>query len=583
MKRETKLLLQFLSRYKGRYAFGGLFLLCSDIGQLIIPDLIRRVIDGLNSHTVSADQLKWYALGIFGCALFTACARYGWRIFVFGTARMVEQQMRQKLFDHLQKLDTRFFLKSKVGDLMAHATNDVQALKGVAGEGFMAGWDAVAMFTGASIMMLWTVDWRLALAALLPMLILPSLSYAIGQRLHHWYGAVQGAFSLMSDRVQENIAGIRVVKGFARESQQQAHFAEANEQYRVAYTRMVRFDRAFDPLINLLAGTSFAVGLGFGGWLVLNGELTLGQYVAFNTYLGFLIWPMLAVGWVMNLIQRATASMARLQAIFDSAPEVVDAPGAVALPNPEGRLSIQGLTFRYAPDLEPALADFTLEVAPGRTVGILGSTGAGKTTLANLLVRLFNAPEGQVRLDGLDVNDIRVADLRRAIAYVPQDSFLFSRTIAENVAFEPAPHTEPELQAASRLAQLHSDVQGFPAGYATMLGERGITLSGGQRQRVSIARALLKDAKVLVLDDCLSAVDTLTESRILAELRPYMASRTTVLISHRVSALMHADEIVVLHQGRVVERGTHAALLAHGGEYARLYRFQQLEAAIEGM
>jgi ATP-binding cassette subfamily B protein len=583
VKRDTQLLLQFLARYKGRYAIGGIFLACSDIGQLIIPDLIRRVVDGLGARTIAPDQIKHYALGIALCALFTACARYGWRIFVFGTARRVEQAMRQKLFDHLQTLDTRFFLKSKVGDLMAHATNDVQALRGVAGEGFMAGFDAIAMFSGAAAMMLFTVDWRLGLAALMPMLVLPWISYQIGNRLHHWYAKVQDSFSLMSDRVQENIAGMRVVKGFVREDQQRAHFAEANDQYRRHYTRMVRYDRAFDPVINALAGTSFAIGLGVGGWMVLQGQLTLGQYIAFNTYLGFMIWPMLAIGWVMNMLQRATASMGRLQALFDATSEVADTPDSVALSAPEGRLSLRSLTFRYSPELPAAIDGLDLEVAPGRTVGILGSTGSGKTTLANLLVRLFDAPEGQVLLDGVDVNRIRVGDLRRAIAYVPQDSFLFSRTIADNVAFGPDDHAEPEVREAARLAQLHADVQGFPEGYQTMLGERGITLSGGQRQRVSIARALLKDAKVLVLDDCLSAVDTLTESRILAELRPYMATRTTVLISHRVSALQHADEIVVLDRGRVTERGTHADLVARGGEYARLHRKQQLEAAIEGM
>lgn len=583
MSRELKLILAYLRPYKWRYAIGGVFLTCSDIGQLLVPFMIGKVIDGLAARQFTQADLTWYAWAIVGCALFTAFSRYFWRIYVFGTAREVERQVRQKLYDHLQSLSMSFHLKSKVGDLMAHATNDVQAMRGVAGEGFMAGWDAIAMATGACLMMFGTVHWKLALVALMPLLLLPVASYLIGKRLHVWYGTVQSAFSVLSDRAQENIAGIRVVKGFSREAQQEARFAEANDAYRHAFARMARFDRGFDPTINLLSGLSFALGLGYGGTLVVSQEITLGQYVAFNTFLAHLIWPMLALGWVMNIIQRATASMKRLQAIFDLVPEVADAPDAKPLPAPEGRVSVLRLTFRYAPELPPALEDVSFELAPGRTVGILGGTGAGKTTLANLLVRLFNPPEGRVLLDGTDVNGLKLEDLRRAIAYVPQDSFLFSRTIADNIAFEPAPHEEPEVREASRLAQLDGDVQGFSAGYTTMLGERGITLSGGQRQRVSIARALLKDARVLVLDDCLSAVDTLTETKILAELRPFMASRAALVISHRVSALQHADEILVLQRGRVVERGTHSELVAAGGEYARLYKKQQLEAAIERM
>lgn len=583
MSPNLKALFQLLGQHKWRYALGGLFLIGSDVGQLAIPYLVGRLIDGLVDQELTGQHLTGFALAVVGLALFTAIVRYGWRMCVFGAARTIERDLRQRLYGHLQSLPMGYHLKHKIGDLMAHATNDVQAVRGAAGEGFMAGFDALAMATLASAMMLGTVDWRLGVVSLLPMLILPGASYMIGNALHRRYKRVQEAFSTLSERVQENIAGIRVVKGFVREAQQEARFAEANQAYRQDYARMVRFERAFDPVINLLSGLSFAIGLGYGGHMVLAGTITLGQYVAFNSFLGFLIWPMLGIGWTMNILQRATASLARLQTIFETAPEVGDAPDARALAAPRGHLRLEKLTFRYAPELPAAVSDLTLDLPPGKTVGIMGGTGAGKSTVANLLIRLFNPPRGQVFLDGLDVNDVRLQDLRRAIAYVPQDSFLFSRTIGENIAFDPAPHSEDELLDAARLAQIDPDVRDFAHGYETMLGERGITLSGGQRQRISIARALIKDARVLVLDDCLSAVDTVTESKILEGLRPYMADRTTVVISHRVASLMHADEILVLAEGAVQERGTHAELLAAGGEYAALYRKQQLEAAIERM
>jgi ATP-binding cassette subfamily B protein len=578
---EFKNMLGTLGAYKGRYALGCFFMSCTDAGQLAVPWLVGRVVDGLAAQRLDAAGVTRYAGLIVLASLLVAAGRLGWRAYIFGTARRVDRDLRQKLYEHLQALSLDFHLRHKVGDLMAHATNDIQAMRGVAGEGVMAGWDAVAMALGAATMVISTVDWRLGVVALAPLLLLPVFTYMLGQRLHRSYAEVQGAFSLVSDRAQEGFAGIRVVKGFAREPYQQALFAQANEAYRAAYARMCRYEVASDPVVGLLTGAAFAVGLLYGGHMVLAGQLTVGQYVAFNSFLGMLAWPMLAVGWTMNIVQRATASMGRLQRIFDEVPGVVDGP--VALDAPRGHLQLRGLTFAYGPELPTVLADVSLDAPPGATIGIMGATGAGKTTLANLLTRLFNPPRGQVFLDGVDVNDLRLDHLRMAIAYVPQDGFLFSRTIEENIAFEPRPHAAEEVREAARRAQLDLDVQAFPLGYATMLGERGVTLSGGQRQRLGIARALLVDAPVLVLDDCLSAVDTDTETRLIAELKTFMAGRTTLIISHRTSALQHCDEILVLDGGRVAERGRHEQLVARGGDYARVHRRQQLEAALEGM
>jgi ATP-binding cassette subfamily B protein len=581
MGQELRDLLHLLGRYKGRYALGALFLVFSDGGQLVVGWLIGQAIDAVNTPGATQADLTRYALGILACALVVVVARFCWRHLIFGSSRRLERDLRQRLLVHLQGLSARFYLDRKVGDLMAYATNDIPAIQLAAAGGTMAALDAVIQAVGASLFMVVTVDGRLAAITLVPLLFLAPATSFVGRRLHARYAEVQAAFGGLSDRVQETIAGIRVVKGFAREGHVAAQFEAANQGYRRNYDRMLRYDAAFDPMIELLAGIAFTLGLAFGGALVIQGDISLGQYVSFNTYLAMLVWPMLALGLVTNHVQRATASLKRLNTLFAIQPEVHDAPDALPLPDPRGHLTLRGLTFHYQPGLPAALADIDLDLPPGHTVGILGRTGSGKSTLAHLLTRVFDPPPGTVLIDGIDVLDLRLADLRRAVAVVPQDTFLFSRTIAENIAFDPAPHEPGAIEEAARMADVDRDIRAFPAGYDTLLGERGITLSGGQRQRVSMARALVKDAPVLILDDCLSAVDTATERRVLEALAPYTARRTTLIIAHRVSALQHADEILVLDHGRVVERGDHAALMALDGEYAALYRRQQLEERLE--
>jgi ATP-binding cassette subfamily B protein len=578
-------LLTLLATRRWQYVLGMLALAISDGGQLATARLVGQTVDALRAGNLDRAGLHGRALAIVGIALAIMGARYAWRHMIFGSSRVIERDLRQRLHDHMQRLDARFYLENKVGALMAYATNDVPAIQVAAASGMMAALDAVLVFWGAALMMAFTVSWRLALVVLLPLCLLSPLSYLLGRQLHRRYGEVQEAFGRLSERVQENVSGVRVVRGYAAEAREAARFREANEGYRRRFSEMLRYDVAFDPLIGLLAGTSFSLGLGVGGWMVVSGRISLGAYVSFNTYLAMLVWPMLALGWVMNLFQRATASMERLEVVLRSSPAVTDRPGAVALPRERlfGQVTLRHLRFRYRPDLPWALDDIDVDLAPGRTLGILGRTGSGKSSIAGLLLRVFDPEAGQVFLDGHDVLDLRLADLRAAIAYVPQDAFLFSRSIAENIAFDPRPeaYSREEIAAAARLADLATDIEGFPAGYDTIVGERGVTLSGGQRQRVCLARALIRRSRVLILDDALSAVDTATESRILGALRPYLAERTAILIASRVSAVREADEILVLDEGRVVERGNHASLLAAGGTYRRLYQRQQLAEALE--
>lgn len=599
MSRDFRVLLGYLSRYRKRYLWGLLALLICDLGNLTIPRLIGTFTDALSQGRLDGRGILIYAGGIVALALVIAFFRYVWRMYVMGTARQVEFDLRQELFLHLEKLSANFYNTHKTGDLMAHATNDLQAVRAAAGQGVLMAADSLYMGTITLVMMLTLVDWRLTALGLIPLPLLTLSILILGRLVHQRFARVQAAFSDLSDRAQENIAGIRVIKAFVQEEAEIERFQEENRQYVTQYMRLIRVQGLMEPLIQVFAGLGFVIALGYGGNQVLQGKITLGSFVAFNSYLGMLVWPMIAVGWVVNLAQRGAASMGRIQEILDQVPEVTDAFGAALPPSwaaarndpaaasgsspGVGRIEARQLTFRYSRELPPVLKGIDLTVEPGTTLGIIGRTGSGKSTLANLLVRIYNPPPGQLFIDGVDVNLIPLQALRQTIGYVLQDTFLFSRTIAENLAFAPGVTVGPQLYQATKLAQVDADIQEFPRGYATLLGERGITLSGGQRQRVGIARALLKNPPILILDDCLSAVDTATEAKILAGLRPFLEGRTTIIISHRVSAVKNADQIIVLDHGQIIEQGTHTQLLAREGEYWRIYRRQQLEQDIAAL
>jgi len=561
-----------------RYALGIFFLIAVNTINLQFPRLLGEVTDLIDTRqAVTADLLR-YAGYIAGIAILMGIGRFSWRWFIMGCARRVEYYLRNKLFSHLETLSVNFFNEHKTGDMMAHATNDVRALRMAMGPGILMVTDAIFMTTVTIYLMSTTIDLRLTLLALIPLPFLAVVATYLGRLIHSRFRAVQASFSSMTDRVQENLSGIRVIKSFVQEGAEVSRFDETAQDYVEKNMNMIKVWGLMGPLIQFISGISYLIVLGYGGILVINARITLGEFVAFNSYLTMLIWPMMAVGRVINVLQRGSASMERLNKIFSQKPEVYDHPQAVDVKDLKGKIEFRNLNFTY-PDGTEALKNINIKLEQGKTLAIIGRTGSGKTTLVNLLLRLYNPEPNQLKIDGIDINRIPLETLRGGIGYVPQDNFLFSDTVANNIAFA-GDYDQEKIEEAARLAQVYDNIIEFPHKFETMSGERGVTLSGGQKQRVSIARALIKDPNILILDDCLSAVDTHTEEEILKGLRKIMKGRTSVIISHRVSTVKDADEIIVLDQGEIIERGVHDDLLRRGGLYQHLYFKQQLEKKV---
>ena len=564
----------------GPYAFGVLFLLLADTLQLITPQILQRFVNVLTGGSPTLRALLPYVLAMALAGLLTLLFRFGWRTLCFSASRRIEYRLRKKLFGHLSGLSAGFFNESKVGDLMAHATNDVQAVRMAFGMGIVQSADSAFLIVSTIVIMFLAISPSLALWACLPLPISAVAAGLLGRVIHRRFVKVQAAFSAVTDVVQENFNGIRIVKGFAQEEPEDRKFLDRSLAYVRRNMELVRVWGLFDPLVDAIGGLSIAVATAYGGYLVLMGHLTLGAFVAFLYYLGLLRWPMAGLGWVINILQRGAASMERLNGLFDIAPEIRDVDGALPLARPRGQISVRSLTFRYKEGLPPALEDLSFELRAGETLGVIGPVGAGKSTLANLLLRVYEAPAGTIRLDGHDIQSLRLQDLRAAFGYVPQDAFLFSETVHDNIAFAKPEATRQDVELAAQQAAVHQNVVEFPQGYDTLVGERGVTLSGGQKQRLAIARALVQDPPVLLLDDSLSAVDTQTEAEILAALKAARQDRTNIIIAHRISAIKDADLILFLEDGQVVERGRHEDLLRQGGRYRSLYDRQLLEERI---
>ncbi|MCT4713744.1 SmdA family multidrug ABC transporter permease/ATP-binding protein [Enterobacteriaceae bacterium H18W14] len=571
----------YFTREWRRYLGAVALLIIIAILQLVPPKLVGVIVDGVTGQRLSGQEvLMWLGVMVV-IAVVVYALRYVWRVLLFGASYQLAVELREDYYRQLSRQHPEFYLRHRTGDLMARATNDVDRVVFAAGEGVLTLVDSLVMGCAVLIVMSTQISWQLTLLALLPMPVMALVIKRYGDQLHQRFKLAQAAFSTLNDRTQESLTSIRMIKAFGLEDRQSALFASEAQDAGAKNMRVARVDARFDPTIYIAIGTANLLAVGGGSWMVMQGTLTLGQLTSFVMYLGLMIWPMLALAWMFNIVERGSAAYSRIRSMLEEAPSVVDGEKVA----PEGRGIVQAniRAFHYPQTVQPTLENVSFTLKPGGMLGLCGPTGAGKSTILSLLQRHFDIDQGDIRFHNIPLVQMQLDAWRSRLAVVNQTPFLFSDTVANNIALGKPNATQQEIEHVARLASVHEDILRLPQGYETEVGERGVMLSGGQKQRISIARALLLDAEILILDDALSAVDGRTEHQILHNLRQWGENRTVIISAHRLSALTEASEILVMQHGHVAQRGNHDALVSQPGWYRDMYRYQQLEAALDDM
>ncbi len=574
-------LMWFFRLEKKSYSMGIFVLLLVALINLFPPYAVGVIVDGVGKRNMTEGILFKWSLLLLSATLLVYGLRYAWRLTIFGASSRLGRLLRKQLFEHFTRLSPQFYQQHRTGDLMAHATNDIQAIEMTAGVGVLTLVDSLTTGSLVVFSMAYFISWKLTLITLLPMPLMAWSTSYYGTLLHKRFHKAQAAFSDLNNKVLENISGVRVVRAFGEEEAEKKAFRTLSADVVEKNFAVAKVDALFEPTIQLIIGISFFLAISFGAKEVVNGSLSFGQLTQFTIYLGAFIWPMLAFGWLFNILERGRASYDRVNTLLTIKHEIVERDG-VTDRVPSGEVAYQGASFTYPGAHKLVLKEIDVAVKPGQTLGIVGKTGSGKTTFFRMLMREFDLSKGDLRIGGNSIYNVTLGALRSSIGYVPQDNFLFSTLIAQNIAFGKPEATLEEIKAVAEIAAIHQDILRFEEQYGTMVGDRGVTLSGGQKQRISIARALLLKPEILILDDSLSAVDAKTEKTILQGLKETRTQKTTLISSHRLSAVEHADLIIVLHNGIIIERGSHAELMIIEGWYASTYRSQQLESLLEG-
>lgn len=563
-----------------RYTLAILFLCLVNILEVIPPKLVGNAIDDMNNGSMTQEGVMKYVIYLLMVLIGSYLFGYLWSYLLFGGGNLVERKLRSGFMGHLLKMTPSFYEKNRTGDLMARATNDLKAISLTAGFGILTLVDAVLFTITVVVMMGATISWQLTIAAVLPLPIMAVLMQIYVKKIYKRFTDAQAAFGTLNDKVLESISGVRVIRAYVQEREDEKRFEEMTEDVYRKNLAVARIDALFDPTISIIIGISYLIGLGYGAYLVFQQAITLGGLVSFNVYLGMLIWPMIAVGELINVMQRGNASLDRVQDTLSYEADVKNSMGLESITNP-GNIQFNSVHFTYPSSTVVNLSDISVQLERGQTLGIVGKTGSGKTTFVKQLLREYPLGTGEIAFAGMPLEQLHLEDIRKWIGYVPQDHFLFSKTVRENILFGKMDATEDELAEAIRLADFEKDLMMLPNRLETLVGEKGVALSGGQKQRISIARALIKNPEILILDDSLSAVDAKTETTIIDNIQNERAGKTTIITTHRLSAVQHADRIIVLDSGKIIEEGTHADLLLNDGWYSEQYERQQVDEGTE--